>query len=108
MIGWALAAYFVFALETVQTALTGADLYHWFIAGFGDAERLSHPHLLPIDTAIMTAIISVIVQGYFCYRIWVVNNRLGSSWLCWIIAVVCIVFFLQIFLQFSELEHRFR
>ncbi|KAI0270138.1 hypothetical protein BGY98DRAFT_1100893 [Russula aff. rugulosa BPL654] len=28
--------YTVFLLETVQTALSGADLYYWFAAGFGD------------------------------------------------------------------------
>ena len=33
-------AYFVFLLETVQAALTGADVYYWFMAGFGDLEDL--------------------------------------------------------------------
>jgi hypothetical protein len=32
--------YFVFLLETVQTALTGADVYYWFAVGFGDLEGL--------------------------------------------------------------------
>jgi hypothetical protein len=41
-----------------------------------------------MDVPIITAVISLIVQAYFCYRIWVLNKR--SSWVCWIIAVVCI------------------
>ncbi|KAF8265004.1 hypothetical protein EI94DRAFT_1737038 [Lactarius quietus] len=81
-------AYFVFFLETVQTALTGSDVYYWFIAGFGDVERLAHSHFAPVDIAFNSAIISLIVQGYFCYRIWVLEKRL--SWICWII-VVCAV-----------------
>ncbi|KAH8984013.1 hypothetical protein EDB92DRAFT_1888488 [Lactarius akahatsu] len=59
-------AYFVFLLETAQTALTGADVYYWF-----------NSHFAPIDIPIITAVISFIVQGQ-------------SSWICWIIAVVCI------------------
>ncbi|KAF8265007.1 hypothetical protein EI94DRAFT_399162 [Lactarius quietus] len=78
-------AYFVFLLETIQTALTGADVYYWFIAGFGDVERLANSHFSPIDIAFMTGVTSLIVQGYFCYRIWVLDKRL--SWICWIIAV---------------------
>ncbi|KAH8998242.1 hypothetical protein EDB86DRAFT_3149034 [Lactarius hatsudake] len=77
--------YFVFVLETVQTALTGADMYYWFVDGFGDVGRLVHSHFSSIDSPVMRAVISLIVQGYFCYRIWVLNKR--SSWICWVIAV---------------------
>ncbi len=75
-------------METIQTALTGVDIYYWFVAGFGNVERLGNSHFAPIDVPIISAVISFIVQGYFCYRIWVLNKR--SSWICWIIAVVCI------------------
>ncbi|KAH9019676.1 hypothetical protein EDB85DRAFT_2153568 [Lactarius pseudohatsudake] len=40
------------------------------------------------DIPIFTAVVSFIVQGYFCYRIWVLNSR--SSWICWIIAVAAV------------------
>ena len=53
-------------------------------------ERLGNSHFAPIDTAIMTGVISLIVQGYFCYRIWILMNRRLSSWICWIIVIVCI------------------
>ncbi|KAH9064471.1 hypothetical protein EDB87DRAFT_1759384 [Lactarius vividus] len=82
-------AYFVFLVETVQTALTGGDIYYWFVAGFGNVERLENSHFAPIDVPILTTIISFIVQGYFCYRIWVLNSR--SSWICWVIAVAAVI-----------------
>ncbi|KAH9066191.1 hypothetical protein EDB87DRAFT_1678942 [Lactarius vividus] len=79
---------FIFVLETVQTALTGADIYYWFVAGFGDVERFGKSRFSPIDVPIMTAVTSLIVQGYFCYRIWVLMNR--RSWICWIITVMAV------------------
>lgn len=84
-------AWFCFLLETVQTALTGADVYYWFIEGFGDVERLKDSHFAPIDIPIMHATVSFIVQGYFCYRIWTLNRR--SSKLCILIALVRVQFF---------------
>ncbi|KAI9445948.1 hypothetical protein H4582DRAFT_1902246 [Lactarius indigo] len=79
-------AYFVFVVETVQTALTGSDVYYWFVTGFGNVERLGDPHFGPIDISVITGIISLVVQGYFCYRIWVLS-RWRSLWICWIIAI---------------------
>ncbi|KAI0289820.1 hypothetical protein BC826DRAFT_586295 [Russula brevipes] len=85
--GVKLLAYFVFLLETAQTVLTGTDVYYWFIEGFGDAERLKNSHFAPVDIAIIDSIISLIVQEYFCYRIWTLSRQ---SWgLCILIAVVC-------------------
>ncbi|KAH9070987.1 hypothetical protein EDB83DRAFT_2261859 [Lactarius deliciosus] len=82
-------AYFVFVLETAQTALTGADIYYWFVTGFGNVDRLGNSHFTPINDPIMTAVSSFIVQGYFCYRIWVLMNR--WSWISWIIAVNAVI-----------------
>lgn len=64
----------------------GADLHYWFIQGFGDVEGLKDSHYAPIDIAIMHSIISLVVQEYFCYRIWTLNRRL--SWFCVVIAIV--------------------
>ncbi|KAI9467404.1 hypothetical protein BJY52DRAFT_1350084 [Lactarius psammicola] len=83
-------AYFVFVLETVQTALSGSDAHFWFVTGFGDVERLGNSHFSPIDAATVTGITSFIVQGYFCYRIWVLMNKRLSSWICWIIAIAAV------------------
>lgn len=79
-------AYFSFLLETVQTALTGADVSYWFIEGFGNVERLQDSHFAAIDIPIIHSTISFIVQQYFCYRIWTLNRR--SSKLCILIALV--------------------
>ena len=76
------SAYFVFLLETVQTALTGADVHYWFIQGFGNVEQLKKSHYAPIDIPIVDSIISFVVQQYFCYRIWTLNKQLFLA-MCW-------------------------
>jgi len=81
-------AYFVFLIETVQTALTGGDIYYWFIAGFGDLDRLRNSRFSAIDSPTIDAFISLIVQGFFCYRIWTMNKRMW--WLCLIIAILSV------------------
>ncbi|KAI0253513.1 hypothetical protein BJV78DRAFT_182548 [Lactifluus subvellereus] len=83
-----LLAYFVFLLETAQTALTGADAYYWFMAGFGDLGSLMKPWFARIDIAVMDGVISFIVQVFFGYRIWTLNRRLW--WLCLIIAALSV------------------
>ncbi|KAI0280493.1 hypothetical protein BGY98DRAFT_1060727 [Russula aff. rugulosa BPL654] len=82
-------AYFVFLVETVQTALTGADVHYWFIQGFGNVEQLKDSHYAPIDIPIVDSIISLVVQEYFCYRIWTLNKRL--LWPCITIAIVAVI-----------------
>jgi len=81
-------AYFVFLLETAQTALTGADIYYWFIAGFGELDSLRNNWFSPIDIVIMDGLISLITQLFFCYRIWILNKRL--LWFCVVIAILSI------------------
>jgi hypothetical protein len=73
-------------METVQTALTGADIYYWFVEGFGDMGRLMESHFTPIDLAIIHAIVVPVIKGYFCFRIWTLNKR--SLKLCMVIALV--------------------
>jgi len=81
-------AYSVFLLETVQTALTGADVYFWFMAGFGDLERLKKSNFSPIDSPTIDGVISLIIQGFFAYRIWTLNKR--ALWLSLLIIVLAI------------------
>jgi len=81
-------AYSVFLLETVQTALTGGDIYYWFIAGFGNVDRLRNSRFSAIDSPTMDAFISLIVQWFFCFRIWTLNKRMW--WLCLVIAVLSV------------------
>ena len=79
--------YIVFVLETVQTALSGADLYYWFAAGFGNIEKLTTPYASPFDVPIMGSLVSLSVQFFFVYRIWVLSEK-RSWWLC---AIICLV-----------------
>ncbi|KAH8995474.1 hypothetical protein EDB92DRAFT_208393 [Lactarius akahatsu] len=81
-------AYFIFLFETVQTALTGADVYYWFMVGFGDLNRLRNSNFSAIDSPTIDAFISLIIQGFFCYRIWTLNKRMW--WLCLIIAILSV------------------
>jgi hypothetical protein len=81
------AVYSVFLVETVQTALTGADLYYWFVSGFGNLDHLSSSYLSNIDGPIIGSIVSFTVQLFFVYRIWILSGR--SSWfLCLSICLV--------------------
>ncbi|KIJ34505.1 hypothetical protein M422DRAFT_263474 [Sphaerobolus stellatus SS14] len=67
--------YAVFAIDTVQTALSGVDLWYWFCHGFGDMTRLTNTFLSPYDTPILGSLIALIRQLFFCYRIWVLNKN---------------------------------
>ncbi|KAI0263177.1 hypothetical protein BC834DRAFT_971464 [Gloeopeniophorella convolvens] len=80
--------YAVFFLETLQTALSGADLYYWFVSGFGNVKHLSNPYTSPYNTPIIGAVISMVVQFFFSYRIWVLSGRKPTRRsLC---AVICL------------------
>ena len=81
-----ITVYFLFALETAQTTLTGSDVYYWFIAAPGDIEHLRSSHYAFVDISMMVGVSSVIVQMCFCYRIWTLTR---NAWLCTTIAVVC-------------------
>ena len=81
--------YSVFLVETLQTALTGADLYYWFVSGFGNQDRLASPYMSDFDVPVISSIVSFTVQLFFVYRIWVLSGRSRSSWfLCLSICLV--------------------
>jgi len=71
--------------------LTGADVYYWFLVGFGDLEGLKKSRFSPIDVPVMDAFISLLVQVFFCYRIWTLSKRLW--WFCIVIVVVSLMLF---------------
>jgi len=82
-----LLVYSVFLVETLQTALTGADLYYWFVSGFGNLDHLASPYLSALDVPIISSVISLTVQLFFVYRIWVLSGR--SSWFLCLIICLC-------------------
>jgi len=81
-----LLVYSLMLLETLQTSLGAADLYYRFAEGFGNVNRLSSPYVFVFQVAIIGAIISMVVQCFFAYRIWTIN-RGGSLWLCLMICM---------------------
>ncbi|KAJ3863459.1 hypothetical protein EV359DRAFT_64797 [Lentinula novae-zelandiae] len=71
-------------LETAQTALTGADMYYWFVTGYGNLSRFTKSYLSPIDIPLFAAIISLIVQGLIAnsgVHEAEVNQRIVIAWL---------------------------
>ena len=79
--------YGIFFLETVQTALSGVDLYHWFAAGFGNFDALLSQSFIDFDVPILGSVVSLSVQFFFAYRIFVLSEK-RSWWLCVIICLV--------------------
>ncbi|KAI0287407.1 hypothetical protein BC826DRAFT_49278 [Russula brevipes] len=63
----------VFLIETVQTALVGADLYYWFVSGYGDVPRLSTFFAASFDVPITESVVSLVVQYFYAYRVWVLQ-----------------------------------
>jgi len=68
--------YGLFILEIVQTALCTADAVKWFAIGYGNVIALSKPEFSTVDAPVLDAIIALVVQLTFCWRIKV----LSESW----------------------------
>ncbi|KAH9001846.1 hypothetical protein EDB86DRAFT_3074616 [Lactarius hatsudake] len=83
-------AYGIFLLETVQSGLALADLYYWFASGFGDIRHLASPHLSVWDGPLLGGVVSLTVQFFFVYRIWVLSSR-ESWWLCLLISLIWLI-----------------
>jgi hypothetical protein len=77
----------VFLIETLQTALSGADLYYWFATGFGDLNRVTSPYASAFDVPILGSIVSLSVQFFFAYRLWLLGNK--ENW--WLSGAICVV-----------------
>ncbi|KAH9060688.1 hypothetical protein EDB87DRAFT_1683380 [Lactarius vividus] len=75
---------------SVQSGLSLADLYYWFASGFGDITHLASPHLSVWDGPLLGGVVSLAVQFFFVYRIWVLSSR-ESWWLCLLISLCSIV-----------------
>lgn len=82
-----LLVYSVLFIETLQTALSGADLYYWFVTGFGDMNHLASPYASAFDVPIIGSIVSLTVQFFFAYRVYVLGDR--EYW--WLSGLICLV-----------------
>ena len=87
--------YTVFALEVVQTVLSGADIFYWFGSGYGDVTRLASPFASTFDVPIIESMVSAMVQCFCAYRVWVLSNK-QSRWFC---LLICLVGLSQVFLN---------
>ncbi|KAI9465126.1 hypothetical protein F5148DRAFT_1150096 [Russula earlei] len=76
----------IFLTETAQTILSGVDLYYRFASGFGSIQHLTDPYLSTFVGPIIGAVVSVTVQYFFAYRVWVLSNK-KSWWLCLFICI---------------------
>ncbi|KAF7295978.1 hypothetical protein MKEN_01412400 [Mycena kentingensis (nom. inval.)] len=72
-------------LDVAQTILITADAFHWFGYGFGDMAQLDDPFLNSWDVPLMDALISLIVQGFYCWRIFHLAKRV------WVPAIILLV-----------------
>lgn len=63
--------YGLFLVETAQTALVTSDAFQWFVYGFGNMNTLTKPFTSFVDNPIMDGLIAMVVQLFFCWRIWV-------------------------------------
>lgn len=70
--------YGLYALEIVQTALATGDALQWFAIGFGDMVSLSKPWYSALDAPLFDGVIALVVQLFFCWRIWVCSLNGGS------------------------------
>ncbi|KAI9445765.1 hypothetical protein BJY52DRAFT_1194050 [Lactarius psammicola] len=76
-------------LSLTSTALSGADLYYWFVSGFGDMNHLASPYASSFDVTIIGSVVSLTVQFFFAYRLWLLGNK--KYW-CWCLSgVICVI-----------------
>ena len=71
-----IAVYGLFVLETVGTALATGDAMQWFSIGYGNMLALSKPWYSAMDAPVIDAVISLTVQLFFSWRIWVCTHLL--------------------------------
>ncbi|KAI0287411.1 hypothetical protein BC826DRAFT_49662 [Russula brevipes] len=86
-----LLVYAIFLIETLQTALSGADLYYWFVSGFGNMDHLASPYAAAFDVPIIGAVVALTVQYFFAYRVWILSGK-KSWWLCLAICVCSTIY----------------
>ncbi|KAJ7479382.1 hypothetical protein B0H11DRAFT_2027223 [Mycena galericulata] len=61
-------------LDVLQTVMVTADAFHWFVYGFGNSAQLDEPFLNSWDVPVIDSVISLIVQAFYCWRIYVLRK----------------------------------
>lgn len=88
--GIKILVYTLFAFDTIQTALTTHNAWHFLGAGWGDVAVLNNPGWSWIAVPLFSGIVSASVQIFFAWRI----HILGSStrrrpYITCLVVVVC-------------------
>lgn len=76
----------------MQTGLSGADLYYWFVADFGNTYNLDGYFSFYVyvnDVRVLGSVVSLSVQIFFARRLFVLSEN-RSAWLC---VIICLVSF---------------
>jgi len=63
-------------LDILQTVMVTADAFHWFVYNYGNMDRLDDTFLNSWDVPLIDAVISLIVQVFYCWRIFVLRKSL--------------------------------
>ncbi|KAJ7066206.1 hypothetical protein C8F01DRAFT_1248243 [Mycena amicta] len=71
-----LLVYGLALLDVLQTAMITADAFHWFCYGWGNVAQLDDTFLNSWDVPFLDSIISLIVQGFYCWRIYVLRKSI--------------------------------
>lgn len=63
----------IFILDSIQTFLTMDDLFFWFVYNFDDPSKLDK-FRWAFDIPTLDAVIALLVQGVYCWRIWALTG----------------------------------
>ncbi|KAJ7770495.1 hypothetical protein B0H16DRAFT_1515657 [Mycena metata] len=66
--------YTIFFFMALSTCLNAADAYFWYASGFGNLIQFSKAHISPFYTPILGSLIALVIQLFFCYRIWIIKS----------------------------------
>ncbi|KAJ7654066.1 hypothetical protein DFH06DRAFT_1093084 [Mycena polygramma] len=71
-----LLVYGLALLDITQTVMVTADAFHWFVFGFGNMAQLDETFLNSWDVPVLDAVISLIVQAFYCWRIYFLRKTI--------------------------------
>ncbi|KAF8192883.1 hypothetical protein K438DRAFT_1969997 [Mycena galopus ATCC 62051] len=71
-----LLVYVVALLDVLQTVMMTADAFHWFVYGFDSLIASDQSFLNSWDVPVLDSIIALIVQAFYCWRIYILRKGL--------------------------------
>ncbi|KAJ7664405.1 hypothetical protein DFH06DRAFT_1184372 [Mycena polygramma] len=95
--------YGLFTLDILQTVLVTADSFHWFVFGFGNMDRLDDTFLNSWDVPMLDAVIALIVQVFYCWRIYVLRKTLVYPILITLVSIIQCTFGIVTAVKANEL-----